>query len=219
MTGPVLHGFGPSVYSWIARLALAEKGIAHDWREVDPFSRPLPEGYEALHPFARVPALTFGDVTLYETAAIIRFVDEAFDGPSLQPEEPLARARQTQIIAVADNYAYWPLVRQIFAHGVFRPAHGEVAEPAKRQEGVERAPAVLAALAALAGPGPWLLGPDPSLADIHLAPMIACLMAAPEGPDLLAGAPVLQRWWQGLAGWRALANTAPPLVALPSATR
>ena len=33
-----LHGFQYSVYSWIARLALEEKGADYDWIEVDPFA-------------------------------------------------------------------------------------------------------------------------------------------------------------------------------------
>ena len=39
-----------------------------------------------------------------------------------------------QLIGVIDSYGYWPMVRQVFSHGVFRPAMGQ---PADRPE-VER---------------------------------------------------------------------------------
>ncbi len=51
--------------------------------------------YRARHPFAKVPAFEHDGFELYETAAIMRYVDETFEGPSLQPDEPRARARMT----------------------------------------------------------------------------------------------------------------------------
>ena len=53
----VLHGYRYSVYNRIARLALAEKGVAYDRVEVNPFAADRPAAYLALHPFSRVPAL------------------------------------------------------------------------------------------------------------------------------------------------------------------
>ena len=51
-------------------------------------------------------------------------IDRAFSGPALQPAEPQALARMDQIIGIVDAYAYWPLVRQVFSHAVFRPPDG-----------------------------------------------------------------------------------------------
>src|SRR4051794_12763682 len=119
-----LHGYKYSVCSWIARLALDEKGVAYDWVEVDPFAEDVPASYLDMHPFKRVPALLHGTFALYETSAITRYVDEAFDGPALQRAEPAERARCNQIMSIVDSYAYWPLVRQVFSHRVFRPRLG-----------------------------------------------------------------------------------------------
>lgn len=110
-----LHGYQYSVYSWIARLALHEKGVAYDWIEVNPFAEGIPASYLAMHPFKRVPALAHAGFVLYETGAITRYVDEAFEGPKLQPVEPRERARCNQIMSIVDSYAYWPLVRQVFS--------------------------------------------------------------------------------------------------------
>jgi hypothetical protein len=45
-----LYGYRYSVYSWIARLALEEKGGDYHWIEVNPFAPDVPESYLALHP-------------------------------------------------------------------------------------------------------------------------------------------------------------------------
>src|SRR5215469_1352632 len=97
-TTVTLHGFRYSVYVRIARLVLAEKGVAYASVEVNPFAANVPAEYLALHPFRRVPTLVYGDFALYETCAITRYVDEAFDGPALQPRDTRARARMAQVI-------------------------------------------------------------------------------------------------------------------------
>ena len=98
-----LHGYQYSVYSWIARLALAEKGVDHHWTEVNPFAPDVPGSYLALHPFKRVPALIHDGFEVYETGAITRYVDEAFSGPGLQPTDTRHRARASQVMR-ADLY-------------------------------------------------------------------------------------------------------------------
>ena len=49
----------------------------------------------ARHPFGRIPAIEHGDFKLYECQAILRYIDAAFDGPSLTPREPKAMARMS----------------------------------------------------------------------------------------------------------------------------
>ena len=163
-----LHGYRYSVYSWIARFALEEKGVDHRWIEINPFAEEMPESYSALHPFKRVPALVHGSFQLYETGAITRYVDEAFDGLRLQPASPQPRARMNQILSVVDSYVYWPLVRQIFSHRVFGPRLGRPPDVAEVNQGLEAAAVALAALERLAAEAPYLCGPEMSLADIPL---------------------------------------------------
>src|ERR1700676_2426266 len=107
----VLHGYRYSVYVRIARLALAEKEVAYDSVEVNPFAADVPADYLALHPFGRVPTLVHDGFALYETGAISRYVDRTFSGSALQPVEPRALGRMDQIIGVVDFYGYLPLVR------------------------------------------------------------------------------------------------------------
>ena len=206
-----LHGYQYSVYSWIARLALREKGVGHDWVEVNPFAEDVPPGYLAMHPFKRVPALVHDRLVVYETGAITRYVDEAFDGPAMQPRAPADRARMNQFLSVIDSYAYWPLVRQVFSHGVFRPRFGLPIDDAERERGLEAAPRVLEALDRLAGGGSFLVADDLSLADVHLAPMIGYFVLDPGAGKLLGANERLSAWWSTLSRRRSVVETMPAL--------
>src|SRR5579872_480090 len=207
----VLHGYQYSVYLRIARLALAEKGVAYGRVEVNPFAAEVSPAYLAMHPFRRVPVLVNDGFVLYETGAITRYIDETFTGLALQPTAPRERARMTQIISIVDSYAYWPMVRQVFSHAVFRPRVGERADPGEIARGLEASARALGALESLAAGGTFLIGDRLSLADLHLAPMMAYFVAAPEGRRLLAEYPKLSGWWQAMQQRQSLATTDPGL--------
>jgi glutathione S-transferase len=202
----VLHGYHYSVYLRIVRLTLAEKGVACDRVEVNPFAPDVPASYLAMHPFGRVPTLVHDDFVLYETGAITRYVDRALPGPALQPTDPRALARMDQIIGIVDSYAYWPMVRQIFSHRVFRTRAGAPVDEAEVARGLAATPKVLAALEPLVGDGG-----SPTLADLHLGAMMAYFTLAPEAADLLGKHKRLAAWWARLSARPSLAATDPGL--------
>lgn len=212
----VLHGYRYSVYVRIVRLVLAEKRLACEQVEVNPFAAAVPADYLALHPFGRVPTLVDDGFVLYETGAITRYVDRAFPGTALQPADPRRRARMDQIMGVVDSYAYWPMVRQVFVHDVVRPHLGMAGDADELGKGLEASTRVLDALETLVTANPWLTGPDISLADLHLGAMVACFTQSPRGAALLAGRPRLSAWWQRLKERPSVAATDP---GLPVTTR
>lgn len=206
-----LIGYRFSIYTRIVRLVLAEKRLRATLVEVDPFRPPLPADFLALNPFGRVPVLQHGPFTIHETAVICRYLDEALPGPVLQPEDARDRARMAQVVAIADADGYRPLVRQVFAHRVFRPAEGLVPDPAILAAGLEAAGLVLRVLDGIVQEG-RVLGPERiTLADLHLAPIIAAFVQAPEGADLLADHAALSGWWDGIRGRSSLRDTDPGL--------
>lgn len=206
-----LHGYQYSVYAWVARFALHEKSVGYKWVEVNPFADDLSAGYLTLHPFGRVPTLVDGDFTLFETSAITRYVDEAFDGPALQPPALHARARVNQIMSIVDSYVYWPLVRQVFSHGVMGPRIGRPSDLSEYQQGLAAAPRILRALDRVADDGSFLVGDTLTLADIHLAPMMSYFTAANDGFDLLEQHESLHTWWTAISLRPAFADTKPKL--------
>lgn len=44
---------------------------------------------------------------------------------------------------------------------------------------------------------------------LHLAPMMAYFVMAPQGAKMLGSYPALQRWWQGIADRPSLVQTDP----------
>ncbi|TAG31688.1 MAG: glutathione S-transferase family protein [Rhodobacterales bacterium] len=204
MSAVTLIGYRHSVYTRIARMALHQKGVAFTEAEVNPFDPPLPPDHP--HPFGRVPVLTHASLTVFETSAITRYIDLAFPGPPLVPAAPQAAARMQQVIAIADAYAFRPLVLQVYAQRVFRPLEGLVPHEAQIAEGLAAAPKVLAALDRIAAEGLALSPAAPSLAECHLAPMIAAFVAARAGAEALTDYPALSHWWasvQRLPSFRA----------------
>lgn len=209
-----LHGYQYSVYVRIVRMTLLEKRVTWRHVEVDPFAAEIPAAYLRLNPFGRVPTLVDGDFVLFETTAITRYIDEAFEGPPLQPDEPQLRARMNQLIAIADSYGYWPMVRQVFSHRVFRPAAGEPVDEAVVVAGLAAAQKVLDTIEGLIGDAGYLAGDRLSLADMHLAAMMAYFTAAPEGEDMLSRFARLSSWWTAMKDRPSLIETEP---GLPSA--
>ena len=204
---PIVYGARYSVYVRIALLALAEKGVAYDLVEVDAFADGGPPAeHLARHPFGKIPAFSHGDLRLYETAAIARYVDEAFVGPSLQPSDVARRAQMAQATGLLDSYAYRCWVWDIYVERVGVPKRGGVSDEAKIAAAVTRGSTCAAALEAILGDRPFLAGPDLSLADLHAAPMIGYLVRAPEGEGLVRGFPRLDRWRRRLAERRSVSE-------------
>jgi glutathione S-transferase len=213
----ILHGFRYSVYVRIARIALAEKGLAYEHVEIDPFATDVPIEYLTLHPFKRVPVLVDGDFARYETEAITRYIDEAYPGPALQPSEPRQRARMAQIISIIDSYGYMPMVRQVAGERVFARFRGRKPDEALIRTGLERSVHVLDALEAITpGDSPIAGGKVWSLADFHLAPMMAYFTAAPEGEETLARYTKLSAWWRVIRERKSVEDTDPGPWEMPS---
>ena len=206
----ILKGYQYSVYQRITRMVLAEKSIEYKQIEVDPFTE-LPSDYLAINPFGRVPTLIHNDFSLYETTAITRYLDESFPGPSLQPDDPRARARMTQIISIIDSYGYWPLIRQVFSQKVFASREGYDCDEEELASGLKASSRVLEALEKISEEGRQLSGNTISLADLHLAPMIAYFIQAPEGKALFSRFPNLSIWWKAIAARQSLLDTDPGL--------
>ena len=195
-----LIGFRHSVYQRVVRVVLHEKGVPHEVEEVDPFDVQAADWLRELHPFGRVPVLRHGGFDLYETAAITRYVDAAFDGPVLVPDDPRAAARMAQVIAIWDAYGYRPMIRQVFARRVFEPWEDEATNEAEIAAGLEDARPVLAALEGIAAEGIVLTGKAITLADCHGAAMLDYFARAPEGTVLLEAHPRLGAWWNTMRG-------------------
>jgi glutathione S-transferase len=207
-----VFGAAYSVYVRIVRLTLAEKAVPYELEDIDVFGPGGPPAdYRARHhPFGRIPAFEHDGFRLYETGAIARYVDEAFEGPPLQPSDPRGRARMNQIISLLDNYAYRPLVWDLFVERVRAPAQGRAPDEARIAAALPAAETCLGALAELLADRPYLAGPALTLADLHAAPMLIYARLAAEGAALLRQRPSLEAWLDRIAGRPSIAATRSP---------
>ena len=195
MTAPVLFGATYSVYTRTARLTLAEKGVDYRFDEVDIFAAGgPPAAHLQRHPFGKIPAFEHGALRLYETAAICRYVDEAFDGPALQPATAADRAAMAQAIGICDSYLYRAGVWDIYVERLRVPRQGGASDEAKIAAAIPTVRKALSELARLSAGRPFIASPALSLADLHAYPMLTLLRLAPEGRDLVTGAPAIESW-------------------------
>lgn len=215
MTDLRLHGLDISVYTRIARLTAAEKGLAVELVALDPFGDGAADAadWPALQPFRRIPVLDHGRFRLYETAAIARYLDALAPEPALVPAAPRPAARMAQAIGILDAYGYRAMVWELFVEeGRDTGPAGDGPDPAVVARGRDTAARVLAALDRLRDGEPFLAGGAPSLADLHAWPMVAYLAEAPSGRAVLAEAPAgWARWIGRMAGRASVAATRSPL--------
>lgn len=210
MKKPRLFGATYSVYVRIVRLALVEKGVDYDLIPVDIFAEDVAShGYLERHPFGRIPAFEHDGFSLYETGAIARYIDEAFEGPKLQPSDVRERARANQLISIADNYAYPHLVWGIYVERISKPEQGAVADEEKIATALPKAKACLRAISNLMGDQPWLTGQQLTLADLYTAPMFDYFGMTAEGKTLIQEHYNLAGWWSRIALRRSMKTTSP----------
>ena len=194
-----LFGANYSVYVRIVQLTLKEKGVPYRFVEVDVFGTDGPPlEYLERHPFGRIPAFEHNGFRLFETAAITRYIDDAFHGPPLMPQHTESRARVDQIIGMLDSYAYRAMVWDVFVERVEVPQEGGASDEEKIAVGLQTAETCLSTLTDLMGEDDYLVGSNITLADIHAAPILTYFRKAPEGADLLARHPAIVSWWERL---------------------
>jgi glutathione S-transferase len=206
----VVHGPSLSTYVRTVRLALEEKGVAYELRELN-FMAGAHKQPEHLrrHPFGMVPAFEHDGFQLYETGAVARYVDRAFPGAKLQPADVRQLARMDQIVAVVDAYAYPSVVSKLVIERLVAPMLGRSANEQAIAEAMPRIELSLSELDRLAGGGEFLAGSHLSLADLHLAPIFAYLAMTPESKRLLEPCGKLRAWWSAMEQRPAMKKTAP----------
>src|SRR5437660_403408 len=164
------YGSG-SPFAWRVHLALEHKALPYD-RKILSFAAGdtrKPE-FVALNPRHRVPTITDGDFTLYESSAIVEYLDEAYPGRGqpLFPGDARQKALIRRLILETDNY-FWEAADRIIRYTFFTKP--EERDPAKLPE-LRQAVVDEYALLTKAMRGDFLAGPL-SAADFALYPPVA----------------------------------------------
>jgi glutathione S-transferase len=202
-----VFGDARSSYVRTVRMALAEKGVAYTHVPVAPHSAEL----EAINPFGRMPAFRDGDFTLYETSAIVRYIDECFPGASLLAGNARLRATMEQWVSVINGHGYDAMVRRYILQYVFPKAADGGPDRTIIDTAVPQIKAHLDVFDRAYGARNLLVGDAVSMADLMLAPIVFYLGLFPESKALLAGAPNVARAHAWMAERPSFKATVPPM--------
>src|SRR5438477_5915099 len=208
MGRPIVYGPAGSTYVWSTRLALAEKGVAHELVEVG-FGQHREAPHLARHPFAKVPAFEHDGFALYETQAILRYIDEGFPVAPLQPTDLHEFSRMNQIMGIVDAYAWPSIAAGVLFNRVLAPRMGLAVNEEAVAAAIPRARLCLSEIARLAGDQPFLVGERISLADLMVFPLLYYFEKMPEGVPLFAEQPSLKAWLRRIEERQSFAVTKP----------
>jgi glutathione S-transferase len=184
-----IFGFAGSTYVQTARWACIEKGVEH---ELLPLAFRT-ESHAERHPFLKMPAMEHEGVRLFETLAIVAYVDGLSSKLPLVPSSAEDRARALQWVSASIDYLYRDLVGALLSETV-PDAHAKLIE--RDLDLLEEA---LRAHEQLAGA-------QLSVADLFVAPMVNFALAK-EAKGTQAKREHLMRWLTGLRARSGFAST------------
>jgi glutathione S-transferase len=190
----VIHSIPGSPFGRAVLLALEEKSARYRLAAVASGAFKTPE-HLARHPFGRVPVLDHGDLRLYETQAILRYVDRVLPKPALTPADPRIAARMDQLMNVNDWYLFQGVGSVIGFQRVVGPRlMGLTADENAIAAAMPKAQIVFTELARQLHDAAFFAGDSISLADLILAPQLEFFSQTPEWEPLTADKPNLRSW-------------------------
>ncbi|MCU0684811.1 MAG: glutathione S-transferase N-terminal domain-containing protein [Polyangiaceae bacterium] len=150
-------------------------------------------------PFGQIPVLEDGDLRLYESRAILRYLDETLPGAALTPRDPKGRAMMEQWISV-ETSNFTPHAMGILYELMFGPMmRGTQPDMAKVEESSAKLANTADILDKQLAQGPHLLGDSFSLADICYMPYIEYVVQT-SAKDVLLSRPNVAAWWGRISG-------------------
>ena len=209
MSGITVYGIPGSPFLRSVEITLREKGVDYNLHALAPGEHKQPE-HLARHPFGRVPAFEHDGFALYETQAIIRYLDETFANPPLTPGNPGERARMNQVIGIIEWYFFPKAAAPIAFNRVIGPKLlGLPSDEAAIAEAMPMARTCFAELDRLLGDQTYLTGDRISLADIMLGSQLDLLSDTPEGAELISETR-LKPWLERMRARPSFLATQPP---------
>src|SRR6185437_2723754 len=158
MSSFIVHSIPGSPFGRAVLATLEEKGADYRLSPVAPGTFRLPE-HLARHPFGRVPVLEHDGFMLYETQAILRYLDRAIAAPALTPAECRAAALMDQAMNVSDWYLFQGCGNVIVFQRVVGPKlMGLTTDEAAIEAVMPRAHTVFQELSRLLGGNPYFAG-------------------------------------------------------------
>ena len=195
MSAFIVYSLPGSPFGRAVLATLEEKGAPYRFSPVAPGALKS-EPHISRHPFGRVPVLEHDGFMLYETQAILRYLDRVLPAPPLTPADARAAARMDQAMNVNDWYLFNGVGNVIGYHRIVAPRLLGLAPDEQAIAGaMPKAHAVFNELGRLLGAQPFFVGENVTLADLMIAPQIHFLTLTPEWTALSAGHQNLVDWF------------------------
>jgi glutathione S-transferase len=178
----VSHALCPYVQR--AAIALAEKGVSYERKDID--LRAKPQWFLEISPLGKTPLLLVDGEAIFESAVICEYLEDTL-APALHPLDPLRRARHRSWIEFASSTLndIWRLYTAR-DEDELNAAHAMLAQRFAQLEQVVA--------------GPYFGGESFSLADAAFAPVFRYFELFDEAiPDLFGGLPKVKAWREALA--------------------
>jgi glutathione S-transferase len=193
MSDPIVYGFPRSTFVNIVRLVLTHKDVPYTFHDLEPVMGKAE--HLTLHPFDRVPIVRHGDFTIYETSAVVSYVDEAFAGPRLTPQDVRARGRMNQWISAVNSYYYPYMIYHVTHERLVFPELGIASDEKVVAHALPKVELGLGVLERELSHGrDYLLGAELSLADFYLLPSTFAFSLTEEGRTMYPKFPAFNRW-------------------------
>lgn len=211
MTDITVFGIPGSPFLRSVEIALKEKGVEYSLHALDPGAFKTPEYLDQRHPFGRIPAFEHDGFRIYETQAILRYIDQIFPDPVLTPADPKERARMNQVIGIIEWYFFPKAAAPIAFNRIIGPRL--LGLPGNEDAIAEAMPmgrTCFAELDRLVGDKSYFAGNQVSLADIMLAAQLDLFSECPEGRQLIGETANLTSWLERMLARPSFAATEPP---------
>ena len=128
-----------------------------------------------------MPVLEHDGYSLYETQAILRYLDRVVPEPALTPSDPRAAGRMDQVMNICDWYLFQGVNNVIGFQRIIKPRlMGQPADEAAIAQAMPQARTVFSELSRLLGNRPYFAGGAATLADLMVAPQLDFLSQTPE---------------------------------------
>lgn len=216
MTAITVRGIPGSPFLRAVEVTLKEKDVAYHLHAMSPADMKTPEHYQ-LHPFGRIPILEHDGFRLYETQAIVRYLDDVFVHPRLTPGNARGRARMNQVIGIIEWYLFPMVAAPIGFNRIIGPKLlGLTSDEIAIEKAMPMARTCFSELSRLLGDQHYLTGDSLSIADVMLGTQLDLLTATSEGQELIT-CTNLEPWLKRLKERGSFQTTEPPAILVTPA--